>query len=108
MAEDIIHSADATFDRDVLKAEVPVLVDFWAPWCMPCQMIAPVLEKIAQTYKGKLRIVKVNVDDNMKTPAQYGVAAIPTLILFKGGELQEQVVGVLPAKQIEALLSKYL
>ena len=108
MSEDIVHGNDETFDAEVLKAEVPVLVDFWAPWCGPCLMIAPVLEEIAKSQKGKLKVVKINVDENRKTPETYGVMAIPTLILFKGGELKEKQVGVLPKNKLNDLIAKHL
>jgi len=109
MSEDIIiHGTDDGFDQEVLKSGLPVLVDFWAPWCGPCQMIAPALEEIAQANKGKLKIVKINVDENAKAPMTYGVMAIPTLILFKGGELKEKSVGVLPKAKLAELVARYL
>ena len=109
MSEDIIvHGTDDGFDREVLKSDLPVLVDFWAPWCGPCLMIAPVLEEIAAANQGKLKVVKVNVDENGKTAMTYGVMAIPTLILFKGGELQEKSVGVLPKAKLAELVAKYI
>jgi thioredoxin 1 len=109
MSDDvIIHGTDDGFDQDVLKSAIPVLVDFWAPWCGPCLMIAPVLEEIAQVNKGKLKVVKINVDENGKTPMTYGVMAIPTLVLFKGGELKEKSVGVLPKSKLIELVARYL
>ena len=93
---DIQQVSDSSFDGDVLKADVPVLIDFWAPWCGPCRAIAPIVEELASEYDGKLKIVKMNVDDNPQTPAQYGVRGIPNLILFKGGEVQQQIVGAVP------------
>jgi thioredoxin 1 len=108
MSEEIIHGSDATFDSEVLKSEIPVLVDFWASWCGPCLMIAPLLEELAQLHKGKLKVVKINVDENRKTPETYGVMAIPTLILFKGGELREKSVGVLPKNKLADLIAKHL
>ena len=95
MAE-IQQVSDSSFDGDVLKADVPVLIDFWAPWCGPCRAIAPIVEELAGEYDGKLKIVKMNVDDNPQTPAQYGVRGIPNLILFKGGEVKQQIVGAVP------------
>jgi len=108
MSDEIIHGSDAKFDDEVLKSPLPVLVDFWAPWCGPCQMIAPILDEIAQSRKGTLKVVKINVDENGKTPMTYGVMAIPTLLLFKGGELKEKVVGVMPRAKIDDLIAKHL
>jgi thioredoxin 1 len=109
MSEDIIvHGTDDGFDQEVLKSGLPVLVDFWAPWCGPCLMIAPVLEEIAQANQGKLKVVKINVDENGKTPMTYGVMAIPTLILFKGGELKEKSVGVQPKSKLLELVARYV
>ena len=93
---DIQQVSDASFDGDVLKADVPVLIDFWAPWCGPCRAIAPIVEELASEYDGKLKIAKMNVDDNPQTPAKYGVRGIPNLILFKGGEVKQQIVGAVP------------
>lgn len=93
---DVQQVSDASFDRDVLQADVPVLIDFWAPWCGPCKAIAPVVEELAGEYDGRLKVVKMNVDDNPQTPAQYGVRGIPNLILFKSGEVKQQIVGAVP------------
>jgi len=109
MSEDIIvHGTDDAFDKEVLKSDLPVLVDFWAPWCGPCLMIAPVLEEIAAANQGKLKVVKLNVDENGKTAMTYGVMAIPTLILFKGGELKEKQVGVVPKSKLAELVAKFI
>ena len=108
MSDDIVKGSDATFEQEVLKSDVPVLVDFWAPWCMPCRMIAPAIEEIAKEYAGKLKVVKVNVDDNPKTPPLYGIMSIPTLIVFKGGDVKETVVGVVPKKKLGEVVAKHL
>lgn len=100
----IVYATDASFEADVLKAEVPVLVDFWAEWCGPCRMIAPVLDALATEYAGKIKIVKVNVDENSESAATYGVRGIPTLLLFKNGELVETKVGALPKGQLQAFI----
>jgi len=86
MSNQIIHTSDAAFEKDVLKAELPVLLDFWAPWCGPCKMIAPILDDIAEEFQGKLQVVKMNIDENEQTPAQFGVRGIPTLMVFNGGQ----------------------
>lgn len=101
----IIHVSDATFEKEVLQSNEPVLLDFWAPWCGPCKMIAPVLEEIAPEYQGKLKIVKMNVDENEKTPAQFGVRGIPTLMIFKNGQNVATKVGALNKSQLEAFVN---
>lgn len=108
MAEEIAHVSDDSFEEEVLKSELPVLVDFWAVWCAPCHMIAPSVENLAQSYKDKMKVVKINVDENPKTPANYGILSIPTLLLFKGGELKETIVGALPQNKIEDAITKHL
>ncbi|HCY38880.1 MAG: thioredoxin TrxA [Burkholderiales bacterium] len=100
----IVYTTDASFDADVLKAELPVLVDFWAEWCGPCRMIGPILEDLAKEYAGRVKIVKVNVDDSSVSAATYGVRGIPTLLLFKNGELVETKVGALPKGQLAAFI----
>jgi len=92
--------SDATFEAEVLQSSTPVLIDFWAPWCGPCRAIAPVVEELAAEYAGKLKVVKMNVDDNQSTPARYGVRGIPNLILFKGGQVHEQIVGAVPKSKL--------
>jgi thioredoxin 1 len=105
---EIVNVTDATFEEDVLKAESPVLVDYWAEWCGPCKMIAPVLDEIAQDYDGKLKICKLNIDDNEATPPKYGVRGIPTLMLFKGGNVEATKVGALSKSQLTAFLDSNL
>jgi len=94
--EHIINLDDASFEEEVLKSELPVLVDFWAPWCGPCQMAAPVLEKIAQDYKGRLKVCKLNVDEGRETAIKNGIQSIPTLNIYKDGKLVDQMIGVVP------------
>ncbi len=103
-SELIVNATDASFETDVLQSDSPVLVDYWAPWCGPCKMVAPILDEIAGEYEGKLRIVKVNVDDNPGTAQKYGVRGIPTLSLFKGGSLEATKVGALSKSQLTAFL----
>lgn len=98
---------DGTFDQMVLQSDVPVLVDFWAEWCGPCRALAPKLEEVATQFGGKVKVVKLNVDENPESPAKYGVKGIPTMILFKGGKNIDQIVGNHPVENISALLSKY-
>jgi len=100
MSDAVVYSSDASFEADVINSELPVLVDFWAEWCGPCKMIAPVLDAIAEEYEGKLKVVKVDVDANNESPAKYGVRGIPTLILFKGGNAEATKVGALSKTQL--------
>ncbi|MGY4534697.1 thioredoxin 1 [Pseudomonas sp. TE3786] len=104
MSEFITHVSDASFDSDVLQADGPVLVDYWAEWCGPCKMIAPVLDEIAQTYQGKLKVCKLNIDENQDTPPKYNVRGIPTLMLFKNGAVEATKVGALSKSQLAAFL----
>ena len=106
--ENVKHLTDAEFDEYVLKGDVPSLVDFWAPWCGPCKAIGPVIEELAGEYAGKVQIIKMNVDDNPTTPGKYSIRAIPTLILFKGGEIVDQVTGAVGKTQLVAMLNKVL
>lgn len=108
MSQAIQTVSDASFESDVLRAQLPVLVDFWAEWCGPCKMIAPVLDKIAAVYAGKLKVAKLNVDENTGVPAQYGIRGIPTLLLFKDGQLQATKVGALSESQLTAFLDSHL
>ena len=105
---DLPNITDDTFDEEVLKSSLPVLVDFWAAWCVPCRMIAPAVEQIAESHKDKLKVAKMNVDANMKTPGKYGIRGIPTLLLFKGGELKETMVGVQSKEKIIEVISRHL
>jgi thioredoxin 1 len=104
MSELIGHVSDDTFESDVLKADTPVLVDYWAEWCGPCKAIAPVLDEVAKEYQGKLRVVKLNVDDNHEVPKKYSIKGIPTLMLFKNGNVEAQKVGALSKSQLTAFL----
>ncbi|MDZ5603012.1 thioredoxin TrxA [Pseudomonas sp. RP23018S] len=109
MSSDLIkHVTDATFEAEVLKSELPVLVDYWAEWCGPCKMIAPVLDDIAATYDGKLVVAKLNIDENQDTPVKHGVRGIPTLMLFKGGNVEATKVGALSKSQLQAFLDANL
>ena len=102
---DVLPVSDDSFDREVLASPTPVLIDFWAPWCAPCRAIAPVVEELAREYAGKLKVMKMNVDDNPKTPSRYGVRGIPNLILFQGGQVKEQIVGAVPKSQLLKAIS---
>ena len=104
-ATNIAQISDDSFDSEVLKSPLPVLIDFWAPWCGPCRAIAPIVDELAGEYAGKLKIVKLNVDDNPRTPARYGVRGIPNLILFKNGEVQQQIVGAVPKAHLVKAIS---
>ena len=109
MASDLIkHVSDASFQADVLEAGAPVLVDFWAEWCGPCKMIAPILDEVAGSYDGKLKIAKLNVDDNRDVPAKFGIRGIPTLMLFKDGQLAATKVGAMSKAQLTAFIDQQL
>ena len=109
MASDLIkHVSDASFQADVLDATAPVLVDFWAEWCAPCKMIAPILDEVAGTYQGKIQVAKVNVDDNRDVPAKFGIRGIPTLIMFKDGQIAATKVGALTKAQLTAFIDQQL
>jgi thioredoxin 1 len=106
VSENIHHVTDATFEEEVLKAEQPVLVDYWAEWCGPCKMIAPILDEIAAEYGDRLKVAKLNIDENPGTPPKYGIRGIPTLMLFKGGSVEATKVGALSKSQLTAFLDQ--
>ncbi|MGH1460516.1 MAG: thioredoxin TrxA [Neptuniibacter sp.] len=108
MSENIVNVTDASFEEEVLKAESAVLVDYWAEWCGPCKMIAPVLEEIAKEYDGQLKICKLNIDENNETPPKFGIRGIPTLMLFKGGNVEATKVGALSKSQLAAFIEANL
>jgi len=105
---DLQKITDANFDEEVLKSDLPVLIDFWAPWCGPCKMIGPIVEEIATDYEGKVKVAKMNVDENQNTPTKFGIRGIPTVILFKNGELAEQVVGAVPKAKLTGMIDSHL
>ncbi len=102
--ERVIHIKEADFDQTVIKSDIPVLVDFWAPWCGPCHMIAPVVEELAGEYDGRIKVTKVNVDENPNVAARYGIRSIPTLLLFNGGQVQDQVIGAVGKAELSKKL----
>jgi thioredoxin 1 len=106
--ENVLTLGDNNFEAEVLQSSIPVLVDFWATWCAPCKAIAPTIDGLATDYLGKIKVGKVNVDENQGTPSKYGVRGIPTIILFKDGKVFDQVVGAVPKNQLEALINKAL
>jgi thioredoxin 1 len=108
MSDKIIHVKDAEFDETVLKSDIPVLVDFWAPWCGPCHMIAPAMEELAGEYEGRVKVSKINVDENPQTAAKYGIRSIPTVLVFKEGKVLDQVIGAVSKDELVKKLSAAL
>lgn len=108
MSDNVSEISDTSFEADILKSSIPALVDFWAPWCGPCKSIAPILEEIAKEYTGKIKIAKLNVDDNPRTPTQYNVRGIPNLVFFRDGKVVEQIVGAIPKDQLLAAVRKVI
>jgi thioredoxin 1 len=106
--EHIVHTSDASFDNDIIKSDKPVLLDFWAEWCGPCKVIAPILDEAAREYQGRLKIAKLNIDENPQTPPKFGIRGIPTLILFKNGTVHAQKVGAVSKSQLAAFLEQHL
>ncbi|CAM8349857.1 TrxA Thiol-disulfide isomerase and thioredoxins [Candidatus Methylopumilus planktonicus] len=104
MSKNIIHLSDATFETEVLQSTLPVLVDYWAEWCGPCKMIAPILDEISKDYDGKLKIAKLNIDENAQTPAKFGIRGIPTLMIFKNGNVEATKVGALSKSQLTTFI----
>jgi thioredoxin 1 len=104
----LVHVNDKTFSSEVLNSDLPVLVDFWATWCGPCRSISPIVEELAKEFSGRVKVTKLNVDESPATPTQYGVRGIPTLILFKGGKVFDQIVGAVPKARLKALIEKAL
>ena len=108
MSERIVHVSDATFEDEVLKSDQPVIVDYWAEWCGPCKMIAPILDEIADEYEGRITVAKMNVDENAETPQKYAVRGIPTLMIFKNGDIAGTKVGALSKSQLSAFIDSVI
>jgi thioredoxin 1 len=106
--ESLVQFTDANFEQEVLKSEKPVLVDFWAPWCGPCRAVGPVVEDLAEAYNGRVKVGKINIDDNPKTATAYGVMSIPTIILFNKGDIMDKLIGLSPKDRLEGLIKKAL
>ncbi|MFO8073620.1 MAG: thioredoxin [Polyangia bacterium] len=108
MSEHVGTTSDETFEQDVLQSEVPVVVDFWAPWCGPCHMVSPILDELAGEYAGKFKVLKVNVDENQQLAMKFGIRSIPTISLFAGGEERDKVIGVRPKEHLAAMIDKVI
>ncbi len=108
MSENTVELTDSNFEQEVLQSPVPVLVDFWASWCAPCRLIAPAVEAIAKDYAGRAKVGKVNVDENMSTSSKYNIRGIPALLVFKGGEMRDQIVGASSKENIQAMLDRHM
>jgi thioredoxin 1 len=104
MSDQIIHTSDDAFEQEVLQSAIPVLVDYWAEWCGPCKMIAPILDEVAKEYAGRIKVAKLNIDENQQTPPKYGIRGIPTLMLFKNGNVEATKVGALSKSQLTAFI----
>jgi thioredoxin 1 len=104
----VLEVTDANFDQEVLKSDQPVLIDFWAVWCGPCKALGPIVDEVAASYSGKIKVAKMNVDQNPGTPGRYGIRGIPTLLIFKGGQVKEQIVGYVPRETIEKAIDKHV
>jgi thioredoxin 1 len=106
--EGLLHVTDGNFEPEILKSDIPVMVDFWAPWCGPCHIISPILEELAKEYGGKVKLAKMNVDENPATPSRYGIRGIHTVILFKDGQIFDQIIGAVPKSKVEDMIKKAL
>ena len=104
----VLEVTDANFDQEVLKSDQPVLIDFWAVWCGPCKALSPIVDEVAQSYAGRVKVAKMNVDQNQGTPGRYGIRGIPTLLIFKDGQVKEQIVGYVPKETIEKAIDKHM
>jgi len=108
ISENVIHLNDGNFEEEIKNAQKPLLIDFWAPWCGPCKTIGPIIEELAETYKGRAIIAKINVDENQKAAMTYGVRSIPTLVLFKDGKIVDTIIGLVPKERLEEFINKAL